>query len=73
VLLAGNAWDSIAMAIKAFQRAERVNREFFKFGPFSAIHAQNRAANSIACEKIPYAMKQGIFRLNREFFRGVHP
>jgi hypothetical protein len=29
------------------------NREFFKFGPFSAILAPNKLANSNACSKIP--------------------
>ena len=37
------------------------NREFFKFGPFSAILAPNQLANSNACSKIPWQMEQGIF------------
>jgi hypothetical protein len=44
-----------------FPDNREINREFFNFGPFSAILAPNRQANSIACSKIPYAMEQGIF------------
>jgi hypothetical protein len=44
-----------------FPANREINREFFKFGPVSAILASNRPANSIACSTIPYAMKQGIF------------
>jgi hypothetical protein len=37
------------------------NREFFDFGPFCAILAPNRRANSDGYNKIPYAAEQGIF------------
>jgi hypothetical protein len=37
------------------------NREFFKFGPFSAILAPNRRVNSASYNEIPYATEQGIF------------
>jgi hypothetical protein len=37
------------------------NREFFDFGPFWAILAPNRRANSDGYNKIPYAAEQGIF------------
>src|SRR6266478_6083379 len=52
-----------------FPVIREINREFFKFGPFSAILAPNRPANSIACSKIPYAMEQGIIFVEREFSR----
>jgi hypothetical protein len=44
-----------------FPDNREINREFFKFGPFSAIPAPNQRANSIACRRIPYEMEQGIF------------
>ena len=44
-----------------FPDNREINREFFKFGPFSAILAPNRRANSIACRRIPYEMEQGFF------------
>jgi len=48
------------------------NREFFKFGPFAAILAPNRPANSIGCSIIPYATEQGIFcRLTGNFGNGT--
>jgi hypothetical protein len=37
------------------------NREFSKIGPFSAIHASNRRADSNGYIIIPYEMEQGIF------------
>jgi hypothetical protein len=43
-----------------FPANREFNREFFKFGPFSAILAPNQRANSNACSKIPYKMEQGI-------------
>jgi hypothetical protein len=36
-----------------FPANREFNREFFKFGPFSAILAPNQRANSNACGKIP--------------------
>jgi hypothetical protein len=36
-----------------FPANREFNREFFKFGPFSAILAPNQPANSNACGKIP--------------------
>ena len=44
-----------------FPDNREINREFFKFGPFSGILAPNQRANSIACRRIPYEMEQGIF------------
>jgi hypothetical protein len=38
-----------------FPANREINREFFKFGLFSAIFASDRPANSIACVEIPYA------------------
>jgi hypothetical protein len=42
-----------------FPANREFNREFFKFGPFSAILAPNKPANSNACSKIPWQMEQG--------------
>src|SRR5215204_4474353 len=44
-----------------FPENREFNREFFNFGPFSAILATNRRGNPMACSKIPDAAEQGIF------------
>jgi hypothetical protein len=55
----GRSADRTSLHAK-FPDNREFNREFFKFGPFSAILVYNRQANSIACRKIPYATEQGI-------------
>jgi hypothetical protein len=42
-----------ALSASQFPANREFNREFFKFGPFSAILAPNQQANSNACSKIP--------------------
>jgi hypothetical protein len=58
-----------------FPDNREINREFFKFGSFSAIPAPNQRANSIACRTIPYAMEQGIFLAEQGILaleQGIH-
>jgi hypothetical protein len=38
-----------------FPDNREINRDFFDFGPLSAIYASNRRAHSMACKQIPYA------------------
>jgi hypothetical protein len=45
-----------------------INREFFDFGPFWAILASNRRANSDGYNEIPYATEQGIISAEEGMF-----
>jgi hypothetical protein len=62
--LRGTAWwrtHSTATGLHpGFSDNREINREFFDFGPFSAILAPNRRTNSVTCNKISYATEQGI-------------
>jgi energy-coupling factor transporter ATP-binding protein EcfA2 len=51
-----------------FPDNREINREFFDFGPFWAILASNRRANSDGYNGIPYATEQGIFSAEQGMF-----
>src|SRR5277367_5634566 len=51
-----------------FPDNREINREFFDFGPFSAILIPNRQVNSGGYNKIPYATEQGIFSAEQGIF-----
>src|SRR5271169_6271201 len=51
-----------------FPDNREINREFFDFGPFSAILIPNRRVNSGGYNKIPYATEQGIFSAEQGIF-----
>jgi hypothetical protein len=52
--VAGDAVRGEPVCGSKFPANREINREFFKFGLFSAIFASNRPANSTACVEIPY-------------------
>jgi hypothetical protein len=51
--LADETVNGEPVSASGFPANREFNREFFKFGPFSAILASNQRANSNACIKIP--------------------
>jgi hypothetical protein len=58
-------WAEVAVPIEPVSSPNslltgEIYREFFKFGPFSAIPDTKRPANSMPWSKIPYALEQGI-------------
>jgi len=70
--LRGTAWwrtHSTATGLHPeFPDNREINREFFDFGPFSAILIPNRQVNSGGYNKIPYATEQGIFSAEQGIF-----
>jgi len=44
-----------------FPDNREINREFYKIWASAAFFVTNRAENSKACSKIPYAREEGIF------------